>query len=121
MAEARGKYKIDRHVPYYSKKQLVNAGDSKTEYIQMDPAKGLGVVGKSGWIVNDGPGDLTVIIHDGVYISDPVDIYAGEGFGIEHADNIWVKEITMTSVTLGTTYRLYLTRGETPVTEMEDE
>jgi len=122
MAVRPGKWKIDRHVPYYSRRTLTNAGDSHTEHIMMDPEKGLGVVGRSGWIINEGPGDLTVEIYDGKYWSDPILIDAGTGMEIEHMDDIWIKEMKLTAVTAGTTYKLSISRGgTTPYEAMEGE
>lgn len=111
MAADRGKWKNDRHVPYYSKVSLAAADDESIEYIKNDPDKGLGVAGRSGWIINEGPGDITVEIFDGVYWSDPIDVYAGEGFTIEHEDDTWVEQVKVTAVNTGATYRLSMCRG----------
>lgn len=120
MAVERGKWKIDRHVPYYSERTLANAGDEHTENIKLDPKKGLGVVGRSGWIINFGPGGLTVNIYDGEYWSGAMPIRATDGIVFEHQDDTWIKEMVIIAVGMGTTYEVSICRG-TGVTPEEEE
>lgn len=111
MADERGKHTQDRHVPYYAKRTLTAAGETHTEYVKMDPDKGLGVKGRSGYIINDGPGTLDVEVYDGVFWGPAIDLDSGEGFTIEHADDTWVVKVRFTAVGGGATYRINICRG----------
>lgn len=101
----------ERHVPYYNTHTLAVAGDTHTEYVQDDTEQGLGVVGRSGWINNFGPGDLDVEINDGEY-TQTIRILAGTGIEIEHEDSTGVKKAMFTAVAAGTDYEICIARGE---------
>lgn len=85
-----------RHIPFYAD------GDSTPDidlflYIKDDAEQGLGVVGRSGFISNDGADSLYITIDDGTGKSGQIRIDGGERLVIARDANIWVDTVTLLS------------------------
>lgn len=107
-----------RHVPYVFEVTTDNKSDivkdsSYFYYIEDDESRGLGSPGKSGYIKNDGPGDITYRMYDKIQDtwSYPAVIKAGESDKFEYTDNIRVNAIEVIPNSNGTMYRLRFTAG----------
>ncbi len=108
-----------RHVPYVfevttDNKSDIVKGSSYFYYIEDDESRGLGSPGRSGYIKNDGPGDITYRMYDKIQDtwSYPAVIKAGESDKFEYSDNIRVNALEVVPNSSGTMYRLRFTAGE---------
>lgn len=81
-----------RHIPYHAKR-TIGANGGRTELVKSDTSKGLGTVGRAGYISNTGPGDMEIKIYDGNLWTDWIGIESGTGINISYEDNIWVDRI----------------------------
>jgi hypothetical protein len=98
-----------RHLPFYSEDTILT-GASVTLLINADGVQGLGDVGRSGYIVNEGLGIIYVTIDDGKGKSKQIRIDAGETFSIERADDIWVDKLTLLASGGSASYRCAFSR-----------
>jgi hypothetical protein len=98
------------YVPFYSEGSLL-ADTPVTLLIKSDPEQGLGGVGRSGWVINDGAGSIYVAIDDGrTGKSKEIRIENGEWFSVAREDEIWVDKVTLITAVAGTKYRCLFSR-----------
>jgi len=95
-----------RHTPFYVEDR-VTVGTDVVIDVRTDSEQGLGTVGRSGFIANDGVDNLHVIIDDGTGKSKEIRIDVGERLVIERDDNIWVDKVTLSSKIAFVDYRLF--------------
>lgn len=99
-----------RHVPFFVEDSVVT-GTPHTLLVKDDPEQGLGAVGRSGTVYNDGGGSLYVIIDDGKGKSKEIRIAANEQVSIDKDDGVWIEKVTL-SCTAGTVdYRCLFSVG----------
>lgn len=97
------------YVPYYSEGSLTAV--PLTLLIKSDPEQGLGGVGRSGYVINDGVGDIYVAIDDGrTGKSKEIRIDNGEWFSVGREDEVWVDKVTLRTTVVGTSYRCLFSR-----------
>ena len=97
------------HVPFYSEGSL--AAEPLTLLIKSDAEQGLGGVGRSGYVINDGAGSIYVAIDDGrTGKSKEIRIDNGEWFGVSREDEVWVDKLTLRTTVVGTKYRCLFSR-----------
>ena len=97
------------YVPFYSEGSLTAV--PLTLLIKSDPEQGLGGVGRSGYVINDGAGSIYVTIDDGrTGKSKEILIYNGEWISINREDEIWVDKVTLRTTVVGTKYRCSFSR-----------
>jgi hypothetical protein len=97
------------YVPFYSEGSL--AAVPITLLIKSDPEQGLGGVGRSGYVINDGAGSIHVAIDDGrTGKSKEIRIDNGEWFSVGREDEVWVDKVTLTTTVVGTKYRCLFSR-----------
>lgn len=100
----------DNYLPFYSEGSLT-VGTPITLLVKDDPEQGLGGVGRSGYIINDGVGSIYVLIYDGrVGVSAEVRIDHGEWLNIDRGDEIWVDKVTLRTNIDDTSYRCLFSR-----------
>jgi hypothetical protein len=98
------------YVPFYSEGSL-SADVSLTLLIKSDPEQGLGGVGRSGYVINDGAGSIYITIDDGrTGKSKEIRIDGGEWFAVSREDEIWVDKVTLLTAVAGTMYRCLFSR-----------
>jgi multidrug efflux pump subunit AcrA (membrane-fusion protein) len=107
-----------RHVPYVFEITAANRATIIKDsvyyyYVENDESRGLGSPGRSGYIKNDGPGDITYRLYDKVQDtwSYPAVIRAGEADKFEYTDNIRVNTVEIIPDSNGTMFRLRFTAG----------
>jgi len=83
-----------RHLPFYSEDTVI-LGTPIVLLINADSQQGLGAVGRSGYITNEGAGTLYIIIDDGEGKSKEIRIDAGETLGFDRADDVWFDKVTL--------------------------
>lgn len=102
---------IIRHVPYHARRTL-GANGGQTELVKSDMSKGLGTVGRTGYIYNDGPGSIEIKIYDGNSWTDWITIATNHGIDIYYEDNIWMEIIKVKAdKATGATYELTINPG----------
>ena len=98
------------HVPFYSEGSLVIATPLNL-LVKDDAEQGLGAVGRSGYIINDGAGSIWVTIDDGrVGKSKEIRFDSGEWMAVAREDGIWVDKLTLRTDVAGTKYRCLFSR-----------
>ena len=98
------------HVPFYSEGSLSVDG-LLTLLVKDDAEQGLGAVGRSGYIINDGAGSIWVTIDDGrVGKSKEIRFDNGEWCAVAREDGIWVDKLTLRTDVAGTEYRCLFSR-----------
>lgn len=95
-----------RHTPFYVEDR-VTVGTDVIVDVRSDGEQGLGTVGRSGFIANDGVDNLHVIIDDGEGKSREIRVDVGERLVIERADGIWVDKLTLISKISFVDYRVF--------------
>lgn len=107
-----------RHVPYIFEVTPATKADILKDgiyfhYIEDDESRGLGSPGRSGYIKNDGPGDITYRLYNKQQDtwSYPAIIRAGEADVYEYGDNIRVNTVEIIPNSAGTMYRLRFSAG----------
>lgn len=101
-----------RHVPYHARRTLTANAPVKEELIKDDSSIGLGTVGRSGYIINEGPGVIELRLYDGRDWTDWIAIKAGTGIDINYEDNIWIEKLKIkTDKTRKVTYDITINPG----------
>lgn len=107
-----------RHVPYVFEITAANRATIIKDsvyfyYIEDDESRGLGSPGRSGYIKNDGPGDITYRLYDKIQDtwSYPAVIRAGESDKFDYTDNIRVNTVEIIPDSSGTIYRMRFSSG----------
>ncbi len=98
-----------RHVPFYSE-GTVTAGTDVVLLVKDDSEQGLGDVGRSGFIINDGAGTMYAIIDDGDGKSKDIRIDSGETIEFERGDDIWMSKVTLYCSVGSNAYRCLFSR-----------
>lgn len=97
------------YVPFYSEDLLTL--EPRILLVKDDAEQGLGAVGRSGYVINDGAGSIYVTIDDGrVGKSKEVRLDNGEWLDIAREDAIWVDKLTIRTNVVGTSYRCLFSR-----------
>ena len=104
--------KIRSKLPYISEATLAANVDT---YLQVkdDPVHGLQLPGGTGYVKNDGPGEITVQNsddHDG--LSDLSTVKAGEQLMFEEEDDIEICTVHITADASGAAYRARFARSK---------
>lgn len=106
-----GSVPVIRHVPY-NIRRILGINGRRTEQIKNDTSRGLGTVGRAGYIFNDGPGDIEIKLFDGREWSDWISVANGDGINFYYEDNIWIERMKVKgSKTLAATYELTMNPG----------
>jgi len=101
------------HLPFIDERTLTA---SQTVYlaVQDDPVYGLRIPAQSGYVINDGPGEVTIrTSDDGARWSKASVIKRGENYVCEHDDDVWIHSIELTADASGAAYRARFTRRRT--------
>jgi len=98
------------HLPFIDERTLVARAEVYLA-VQKDPVYGLRTPGRSGYIINDGPGDITVRTSDnGERWSKAKSVNAGELAQFEHLDDVWIHSVHIVADAVGATYRAKFVR-----------
>ena len=93
------------HLPFIDERTLVASAEVFLD-VQDDPVYGLRTPGRSGYIVNDGPGDITVRTSDnGERWSKAETVNDGELSQFEHLDDVWIHSVHIVADASGAAYR----------------
>lgn len=99
-----------RHVPFFVEDTVV-AGTPAELLVKDDTEQGLGAVGRSGTIYNDGGGSLYIIIDDGKGKSKEIRIAINEQVSIDKDDGVWIDKVTLSCTTGSVDYRCLFSVG----------
>lgn len=98
------------HLPFIDEQTLA-ANAAEYVQVQNDPVYGLRTPGRSGYIINDGPGDMTARTSDnGQRWSKAETIRSGELSQFEHEDDVWIHTVHIVADAVGVSYRLKFVR-----------
>lgn len=79
--------------------------------ISADADQGLGVPAKSGYVINDGAGEVWFSVHDGITAySKEFHLYNGEYAGFSHGDIVLIDKLMLRTDMDDTVVRVLLTR-----------
>ncbi|MEA3281677.1 MAG: hypothetical protein U9Q68_03820 [Euryarchaeota archaeon] len=79
--------------------------------VQEDPIYGLRTPGRSGYVINDGPGSITVrVADDGERWSKAETINSGELAQYEHLDDVWIHTVHIVADAAGASFRAKFVR-----------
>jgi hypothetical protein len=98
-----------RHLPFYSE-GTVTTTESTVLLVNADGIQGLGDVGRSGYLVNEGLGTIYATFDDGKGKSKQIRIDAGETLSIDRADDIWIDKLTLLASGGNANYRCSFSR-----------
>lgn len=100
-----------KHVPFYSEAAIASITTPVVLDVKTDNEQGLGDVGRSGYIINDGVGVIYATIDDGkTGKSKEIRIDAGTWYSIAREDDIWVSKVILRTTVAGTNYRCSFSR-----------
>jgi len=103
-----------RHLPYYSERKI-EKDETYIEMIKDDPRRGLGVVGKSGFIevfeAESADSYAECVIFDGNYRSDPIPLYYGSSINYDYKDGVYAEWISLKAINGWIKYRLHWVPG----------
>jgi hypothetical protein len=100
-----------KHVPFYSEDSISSTTVPVVLDVKTDSEQGLGDVGRSGYIINDGVGIIYASIDDGrTGKSKEIRIDAGTWYSIAREDDIWVSKVILRATVAGTNYRCSFSR-----------
>jgi len=98
------------HLPFIDS-QTLGGSETAVLAVQDDPVYGLRLPGRSGYIINDGPGGITVRTSDnGNRWSKAEIVKSGELAQYEHLDDVWIHSVEIVADAVGATYRLKFVR-----------
>ena len=93
------------HLPFIDERTLAANAEVFLE-VQEEPTYGLRTPGRSGYIINDGPGSIEVRTSDnGERFSKAEPAKSGELLQYEHLDDVWIHTVHIVADTVGATYR----------------
>lgn len=98
-----------RHLPFYSEGTATTT-TPLVLLVNADGEQGLGDVGRTGYIVNEGAGTIYATIDDGKGKSKQIRIDAGETLSIDRADDIWIDKLTLQASGGNANYRCSFSR-----------
>lgn len=98
------------HLPFIDEQTLAASAEVYLD-VQDDPVYGLRTPGRSGYIINDGPGNITVRTSDnGERWSKAETVNSGELAQYEHLDDVWIHSVHIVADAVGATYRAKFVR-----------
>lgn len=98
------------HLPYIDERTLAASAEVYLA-VQNDPVYGLRTPGRSGYVINDGPGNITIrTSDDGERWSKAETVNSGELAQFEHLDDVWVHSVHIIADAVGATYRAKFVR-----------
>lgn len=102
-----------RHVPFFVEDTVTfgTPTESVTLLVKDDTEQGLGAVGRSGVVYNDGGGSLYVVIDDGKGKSKEIRIAANEQVAIDKDDGVWIDKVTLSCTAGAVNYRCLFSVG----------
>jgi len=93
------------HLPFIDERTLV-ARELVVLEVQEHPTYGLRTPGRSGYLINDGPGPLSVRTSDnGERWSKAETAKSGELVQYEHDDDVWLHSVEVVAGAVGASYR----------------
>ena len=93
------------HLPFIDERTLVASAEVFID-VQDDPVYGLRTPAESGYVKNDGPGDITIrISDDGDRWSRAAVIKRGENYECEHSDDVWIHSVHLIADAAGAAFR----------------
>jgi len=101
------------HLPFIDERTLA-ASEECYLPVQKDPVYGLRVPARSGYVKNDGPGDITIRTSDnGERWSKAAVVKRGENFTCEHDDDVWIHSVYIVADASGAAFRSRFARRGT--------
>lgn len=102
---------FERHLSFVSEGTLVASGEVYL-YVQDDETWGLKVPADSGYIINDGPGELYVRnSDDGEHYTPVTTLKLGDKTRFENDDDEWVHTLHIVADSAGAKYRSRFARS----------
>lgn len=99
-----------KHLPFIDEVTL-NTAQPRELLIRADDEQGLEAPARSGYIINDGAGEVWCSIHDGITAySKEHHMYSGEYIGFRRADDVFIDKLKLRTDTDGTVVRVILSR-----------
>lgn len=99
-----------RHLPFVDEVTLVTARTTEL-LISADAEQGLEAPAQSGYIINDGGGEVWCSIYDGITAySKEHHMYSGEYIGFRRGDDVFIDALKLRTDTDGTVVRVILSR-----------
>ena len=99
------------HLPFIDERTLA-ASETVFLEVQEHPTYGLQRPADSGYVKNDGPGDMTIRTSDnGERWSKASVIKRGENYVCEHDDDVWIHSVELTADASGAAYRSRFARA----------
>ena len=97
----------------FTKEGILAANEEVILYVKDDPVHGLQTPGGTGYVVNDGPGDITVQNSDNSDgVSDISTVEPGEQLLFERDDDVEVCTINIVADAAGAAYRARFARSK---------
>ena len=102
---------FERHLPFVDERTL-SANEEVYLYIKSDEVWGLRVPADSGYLINDGPGELEVrVSDDGEHYTKVQTVKSGEPLWLENDDDIWAHTVHVVADSVGAAYRSAFARS----------
>lgn len=99
-----------RHLPFVDEVTL-NTAQPTELLISADAEQGLEAPAQSGYIINDGGGEVWCSIYDGITAySKEHHMYSGEYIGFRRGDDVFIDKLKLRTDTDGTVVRVILSR-----------
>jgi len=93
------------HLPFIDARTLLANGEVFLE-VQDEPTYGLRTPGRSGYVINGGPGTIAVRTSDnGERWSKAETAKSGELLQYEHLDDVWIHTVHIVADATGAAYR----------------
>ena len=93
------------HLPFIDERTLAASAEIHLA-VQDDQVYGLRTPAGSGYVKNDGPGDITIRTSDnGSRWSKESVIKRGENYTCEHDDDVWIHSVHIVADASGAAYR----------------
>ena len=102
---------FERHLSFIDEDTL-SANEEKYLYVKNDDVWGLKVPGDSGYIINDGPGTLSIRnSDDGEHYTKVSTVKSGETLIFENDDDEWIHTVHIVADSVGASYRSRFARS----------
>lgn len=102
---------FERHLEYVDEETLLASGETYL-YIQDDDNWGLEVPADSGYVKNDGPGEISIRnSDDGEHYTKEMTVKSGEQLAWEHDDDTWNHTVHLVADSSGAAYRARFARS----------
>lgn len=93
------------HLPFIDERTLSASAECYLD-VQNNPVYGLRTPAGSGYVKNDGPGDITVRTSDnGDRWSKASVVKRGENYACEHDDDVWIHSVHIVADASGAAFR----------------